>query len=199
PRSLAARSDPGGDHRADPRGREVRLAPRVQVLDLRDVVDPAGRPARRREQVAHDPDPRAHRRPRAAERSRRADAGAEARPAADRGGGREAGQAAAEAGPRGTAGGGGRHQTRHCGGGGGRGGTRSLDRPVGEGDAALGDLFAAEGSEPEEELTVSLEQDVLRRAVSQLPDREREVLKLRYGLKGGSDPASLDAIGGGVG
>src|SRR5690242_7945080 len=71
----------------------------------------------------------------------------------------------------------------------------SLDRPVGEGDAALGDLFAAEGSEPEEELTVSLEQDVLRRAVSQLPDREREVVKRRYGLNGDRDPASLDAIG----
>jgi len=71
----------------------------------------------------------------------------------------------------------------------------SLDRLVGEGDAALGDLFAAEGSEPEEELTVSLEQDVLRRAVSQLPDREREVVKRRYGLNGDRDPASLDAIG----
>jgi RNA polymerase primary sigma factor len=71
----------------------------------------------------------------------------------------------------------------------------SLDRPVGEGDAALGDLFAAEGAEPEEELTVSLEQDVLRRAVSQLPEREREVVKRRYGLNGDSDPKSLEAIG----
>ena len=71
----------------------------------------------------------------------------------------------------------------------------SLDRPVGEGDAALGDLFAAEGAEPEEELTVSLEQDVLRRAVAQLPEREREVVKRRYGLNGDRDPASLEAIG----
>jgi len=71
----------------------------------------------------------------------------------------------------------------------------SLDRPVGEGDAAYGDLFAAEGAEPEEELTVSLEQDVLRRAVSQLPEREREVVKRRYGLNGDRDPASLEAIG----
>jgi RNA polymerase primary sigma factor len=71
----------------------------------------------------------------------------------------------------------------------------SLDRPVGEGDAAFGDLFAAEGAEPEEELTVSLEQDVLRRAVSQLPEREREVVKRRYGLNGDRDPASLEAIG----
>jgi RNA polymerase primary sigma factor len=71
----------------------------------------------------------------------------------------------------------------------------SLDRPIGEGDAALGNLFAAEGAEPEEELTVSLEQDVLRRAVAQLPEREREVVKLRYGLNGDPDPKSLEAIG----
>jgi RNA polymerase primary sigma factor len=72
----------------------------------------------------------------------------------------------------------------------------SLDRPIGsEGDAAFGDLFASDQAQPEEELTVSLEQDVLHRAVSQLPDREQEVLKLRYGLNGDQDPASLEAIG----
>jgi len=72
----------------------------------------------------------------------------------------------------------------------------SLDRPLGaESDAAFGDLFASEHAQPEEELTVSLEQDVLHRAVSQLPDREQEVLKRRYGLNGDRDPASLEAIG----
>src|SRR5213079_2795194 len=72
----------------------------------------------------------------------------------------------------------------------------SLDRPIGsENEAALGDLFASEQGMPEEEIGVSLEQDVLRRAVAQLPDREREVVKLRYGLNGDRDPASLEAIG----
>ncbi len=72
----------------------------------------------------------------------------------------------------------------------------SLDRPVGsENEAALGDLFASEQAPPEEEVTVSLEQDVLRRAVAQLPEREREVVKRRYGLNGDRDPASLEAIG----
>jgi RNA polymerase primary sigma factor len=72
----------------------------------------------------------------------------------------------------------------------------SLDRPIGsESDAVLGDLFASDQAQPEEELAVSLEQDVLRRAVSQLPDREQEVLKRRYGLNGDRDPASLEAIG----
>ncbi|MFL5922194.1 MAG: sigma-70 family RNA polymerase sigma factor [Gaiellaceae bacterium] len=72
----------------------------------------------------------------------------------------------------------------------------SLDRPIGsENEGALGDLFASEQVAPEEELTVSLETDVLRRAVSQLPEREREVVKRRYGLNGDRDPASLEAIG----
>jgi RNA polymerase primary sigma factor len=72
----------------------------------------------------------------------------------------------------------------------------SLDKPLGaDNEGRLGDLFASEESEPEEELTVSLEEDVLRRAVAQLPEREREVVKRRYGLNGDRDPASLEAIG----
>jgi RNA polymerase primary sigma factor len=72
----------------------------------------------------------------------------------------------------------------------------SLDRPLGEeGDSALGDLIAGEQAPPEEDVTVSLEEEVLHRAIAQLPDREREVVKLRYGLNGDRDPASLEAIG----
>ena len=72
----------------------------------------------------------------------------------------------------------------------------SLDRPIGdENEASLGDLFASDQAQPEEELTVSLEQDVLRRAVAQLPERERAVVKMRYGLNGERDPVSLETIG----
>jgi RNA polymerase primary sigma factor len=72
----------------------------------------------------------------------------------------------------------------------------SLDRPIGaDSEGALRDLIASEEAPPEEEITVSLEQDVLRRAVEQLPDREQEVLKLRYGLNGDREPVSLEAIG----
>jgi len=72
----------------------------------------------------------------------------------------------------------------------------SLDRPIGtEGDSAFGDLLPSEGTTPEEELSVSLEQEVLHRAVGELPEREQEVLKRRYGLNGDRDPASLEAIG----
>src|SRR5438067_2133713 len=73
----------------------------------------------------------------------------------------------------------------------------SLDRPIGEENegGALGDMFASDQPPPEEELDVSLEQEVLQKALSDLPDREQEVLKLRYGLNGDRDPASLDSIG----
>jgi RNA polymerase primary sigma factor len=72
----------------------------------------------------------------------------------------------------------------------------SLDKPVGgESDTTFGELVAGHDKPPEEELTVSLHEDVLRRAVSQLPEREREVVQLRYGLNGDTDPRSLEEIG----
>jgi RNA polymerase primary sigma factor len=72
----------------------------------------------------------------------------------------------------------------------------SLDRPVGEeGDTSYGELIAGDEPSPEETLHVSLEEETLRRALRQLPDRERDVLKLRYGLNGDSTPQSLEQIG----
>ena len=72
----------------------------------------------------------------------------------------------------------------------------SLDRPLGDdNDAALGDLVATEDKAPEEEVHVSLRQETLHRALAELPDRERDVLKLRYGLDGDADPKSLEEIG----
>ena len=55
PRAVPARRRAGGQPRPDPRGREVRLHQGLQVLHLRDVVDPAGDPARLRRLGAHDP------------------------------------------------------------------------------------------------------------------------------------------------
>ncbi len=72
----------------------------------------------------------------------------------------------------------------------------SLDRPLAtEGDATFGELMPAEGATPEEQVTVSLQRDAVRRALAELPDREREIVKLRYGLNGERDPASLEEIG----
>jgi RNA polymerase primary sigma factor len=72
----------------------------------------------------------------------------------------------------------------------------SLDRPVGEGEgASFGDLVAGREESPEQEVSLSLDEQIVRRAVAALPDRERDVLKLRYGLNGERDPASLEEIG----
>ena len=72
----------------------------------------------------------------------------------------------------------------------------SLDRPIGEeATGTFGELVAGESESPEEEVTVGLGEDTLRRAVSQLPENEREVVKLRYGLNGDVDPVSLEEIG----
>ena len=71
----------------------------------------------------------------------------------------------------------------------------SLDRPVGEGDSSIGDLVRGEDGNLEEEMHLSLAQEALHRALAQLPDRERTILKLRYGLDGEDGGKSLDAIG----
>ena len=72
----------------------------------------------------------------------------------------------------------------------------SLDRPFGDEESgSLGDVMAGESPGPEEEVTVSLSLDTLRRAVAELPDRERDVVKMRYGLNGDIEPASLEEIG----
>ena len=46
PRAAVPRSDSGRQHRPDEGGRQVRVPPRLQVLDLCDVVDPPGDHAR---------------------------------------------------------------------------------------------------------------------------------------------------------
>jgi RNA polymerase primary sigma factor len=71
----------------------------------------------------------------------------------------------------------------------------SLDCPVGEDDGtSLGSLLASEGRTPEEEVDIILREDALRRALERLPEREREVVKLRYGV-GGDNPTPLGETG----
>ncbi|HZO34500.1 MAG TPA: sigma-70 family RNA polymerase sigma factor [Gaiellaceae bacterium] len=72
----------------------------------------------------------------------------------------------------------------------------SLDKPIGEEDSgSLGDLFASAEAPPDEQVEVELTEQALHRAVADLPDREREILRLRYGLGSGGDPKSLEEIG----
>jgi RNA polymerase primary sigma factor len=72
----------------------------------------------------------------------------------------------------------------------------SLDRPIGEeGEATFGDLLPSDAPDPEEEVEVSLRSEALMRAVEQLPEREREVVKLRFGVDGVSEPIPLRETG----
>ena len=71
----------------------------------------------------------------------------------------------------------------------------SLDKPIGEeGEAAFGDLIAADEMSPEEEVHLTLSEEVIRRTVNELPETERDVLKLRYGING-DEPTPLRETG----
>jgi RNA polymerase primary sigma factor len=71
----------------------------------------------------------------------------------------------------------------------------SLDAPVGEADdAVLGDFVAGDDPLPEEAVELELRSQALRRALAELPERERSVVELRYGLDG-NDPKTLEEIG----
>jgi RNA polymerase primary sigma factor len=71
----------------------------------------------------------------------------------------------------------------------------SLNSPVGDEDGSeFGDLFADETTASPEELAEdALRARAVREALSQLPERERRILELRFGID--SDPQSLEAIG----
>jgi RNA polymerase primary sigma factor len=71
----------------------------------------------------------------------------------------------------------------------------SLDKPLGdESGAAFGDLIATEQGDVEQEVVVGLSERALRGAVEKLPEREKRVIKLRYGFDQ-DQPKSLELIG----
>jgi RNA polymerase primary sigma factor len=69
----------------------------------------------------------------------------------------------------------------------------SLDRPVGDDgeSAALGDLMASPAPAPDEEVIVSLRDAAVRQAVASLPEAERAIVELRYGIHEHADPVGL--------
>ncbi len=71
----------------------------------------------------------------------------------------------------------------------------SLNQEVGsDGDGELGELFANERSvDPADEAMDTLRGESVRRALSELPERQRRILELRFGFEG--EPLSLEAIG----
>ncbi|MGH2802680.1 MAG: sigma-70 family RNA polymerase sigma factor, partial [Thermoleophilaceae bacterium] len=71
----------------------------------------------------------------------------------------------------------------------------SLERPVGEeGDTELGELLPSDERQPQEEVEINLRDATVRAALDQLPDQERQVIKLRYGING-DDPTPLREAG----
>jgi RNA polymerase primary sigma factor len=72
----------------------------------------------------------------------------------------------------------------------------SLEKPLGEeGDARLGDLVEDELAEsPLEVASVSLRSEDIEHALAALPERERQVIELRFGLHDGR-PRTLEEVG----
>jgi RNA polymerase primary sigma factor len=73
----------------------------------------------------------------------------------------------------------------------------SVDKPVAEGeDTTLGELLPSDEPEVTEEVEIALREESVRRAISELPEREREVVKLRYGIDGAdAEPTAIEETG----
>jgi RNA polymerase primary sigma factor len=68
----------------------------------------------------------------------------------------------------------------------------SLERPVGdEGETELGALLPGRDLPPEEEVEVALRDETVRAVVQSLPERDREIIEMRFGLDGDRDPVSV--------
>jgi RNA polymerase primary sigma factor len=72
----------------------------------------------------------------------------------------------------------------------------SLEKPVGDEDESeLGDFVADDAVlEPFEEASEHLQKEGVRKALDALPERERQVIELRYGLSG-AEPLTLEEVG----
>ena len=70
----------------------------------------------------------------------------------------------------------------------------SLDAPVGEDGAHLQDLLDDSAAGPDELAVAAVGREALEQALDALPDREREVLVLRFGLDSGT-PRTLAEVG----
>jgi RNA polymerase primary sigma factor len=72
----------------------------------------------------------------------------------------------------------------------------SLEKPVGDEDESeLGDFVADESvEEPFDAATENLQREDIQRALDALPERERQVIELRYGLRG-HEPLTLEEVG----
>jgi RNA polymerase primary sigma factor len=71
----------------------------------------------------------------------------------------------------------------------------SLEKPIGEEESALGDFVPDDLAEsPFDTATLSLRREDVQRALDSLPERERLVIELRFGLRG-EQPYTLEEVG----
>ena len=72
----------------------------------------------------------------------------------------------------------------------------SLEKPIGEEEESeLGDFVQAEQAvSPFDSATMTLRKEDIERALDSLPERERKVIELRFGLKG-EHPCTLEEVG----
>ena len=71
----------------------------------------------------------------------------------------------------------------------------SLDRAISEdGETSLGDLLPSERDTPEEEAESRMTETAVERALHDLPERERNVIRLRFGVDG-EEPTPLRETG----
>jgi len=71
----------------------------------------------------------------------------------------------------------------------------SLDLPIGEGgETRLGELLPSDQPSTEEQVTIGLREQLVRDVIATLPAPQREVIKLRYGLDGDPEPATVSEI-----
>ncbi|HEV8249225.1 MAG TPA: sigma-70 family RNA polymerase sigma factor [Gaiellaceae bacterium] len=73
----------------------------------------------------------------------------------------------------------------------------SIDRPFADGEGSLADVIAvSEEASPEEAADTTLRRRAVREVVGQLPDAQRAVIELRFGLSTDVEgPQSLESIG----
>ena len=71
----------------------------------------------------------------------------------------------------------------------------SLDKPLGEEEQrSLGEVLESTDAQPDEEVELSLREDVVRTALGELPDEQRAVLELRYGLADDAEPRTIEQV-----
>ena len=73
--------------------------------------------------------------------------------------------------------------------------TVSLEAPMGDTEASLADFIEDEhGHQPDQIAQRKIMREDLQKTLSGLPDRERRIIELRYGLNG-NDPMTLEQVG----